>query len=102
MAKEANKTIEGHTSEKRKSPHVLTLQADVNSLYGKALLELGRVEESIVRHKEEIKAAKKSGIDEIKIRAMDNLAVSFFSIYDFFKPKQVFLTEKFVFRNDFR
>ena len=34
LAVEANKTIEGHTSEKRKSPHVLTLQADVNSLYG--------------------------------------------------------------------
>ena len=85
MAKEANKTIEGHTSEKRKSPHVLTLQADVNSLYGKALLELGRVEESIVRHKEEIKAAKKSGIDELKIRAMDNLAVSFARFMSFQK-----------------
>ena len=32
-AVEANKTIEMHP-DKRKSPHVLTLQADVNQLYG--------------------------------------------------------------------
>ena len=36
---------------------------------------MGRVEESIMKHKAEIQIAKKSGIDEIKIRAMDNLAV---------------------------
>ena len=41
----------------------------------KTLLEMGRVEESIMKHKAEIQIAKKSGIDEIKIRAMDNLAV---------------------------
>ena len=32
-AKSASKTIETHP-DKRKSPHVLTLQADVNQLYG--------------------------------------------------------------------
>ena len=47
--------------------------------FSKALLEMGRVEESIVRHKLEVGAAKRSGIDELKIRAMDNLAVSFSS-----------------------
>ena len=44
----------------------------------KTLLEMGRVEESIMKHKAEIQIAKKSGIDEIKIRAMDNLAVRLF------------------------
>ena len=44
----------------------------------KTLLEMGRVEESIMKHKAEIQIAKKSGIDEIKIRAMDNLAVRIF------------------------
>ena len=39
---------------------------------------MGRVEESIMKHKAEIQIAKKSGIDEIKIRAMDNLAVRIF------------------------
>ena len=39
---------------------------------------MGRVEESIMKHKAEIQIAKKSGIDEIKIRAMDNLAVRLF------------------------
>ena len=46
----------------------------------KTLLEMGRVEESIMKHKAEIQIAKKSGIDEIKIRAMDNLAVRLFLI----------------------
>ena len=46
----------------------------------KTLLEMGRVEESIMKHKAEIQIAKKSGIDEIKIRAMDNLAVRSFFI----------------------
>ena len=36
-AVEANKTIELHP-DKRKSPHVLTLQADVNQLYGCVLI----------------------------------------------------------------
>lgn len=90
LAVEANKTIEGHTSEKRKSPHVLTLQADVNSLYGKALLELGRVEESIVRHKLEIGAAKRSGIDELKIRAMDNLAEAYVKNGDYEKAIKIY------------
>ena len=46
--------------------------------FSKTLLEMGRVEESIMKHKAEIQIAKKSGIDEIKIRAMDNLAVRLF------------------------
>ena len=50
--------------------------------FSKALLEMGRVEESIVRHKLEVGAAKRSGIDELKIRAMDNLAVSFPTFWD--------------------
>ena len=45
-------------------------------MFSKALLEMGRIEEAILRHKAEIQIAKRSGIDEIKIRAMDNLAVS--------------------------
>jgi len=90
LAVEANKTIEGHTVEKRKSPHVLTLQADVDSLYGKALLELGRIEESILKHKAEVKVARKSGIDELKIRAMDNLAEAYVKNGDYEKSIRIY------------
>jgi pentatricopeptide repeat protein len=91
-AADANKTIDGQsTNEKRKSPHVLTLQADANSLYGKALLELGRIEEAIVRHKTEIQVAKRSGIDEIKIRAMDNLAEAYVKNGDYEKAIRIYV-----------
>lgn len=86
----ANKTIEGHTAEKRKSPHVLTLQADTHSLSGKALLEMGRIEEAILRHKAEIQIAKRSGIDEIKIRAMDNLADAYVKNGDYEKAIRIY------------
>jgi len=75
-AKSASKTIETHP-DKRKSPHVLTLQADVNQLYGKALLEMGNIDEAIQRHKIEVRVGKQSGISELKIRAMDNLAEAY-------------------------
>ena len=41
----------------------------------KALLELGRIDEAIQRHKIEVRVGKQSGISELKIRGMDNLAV---------------------------
>ena len=42
----------------------------------KALLEMGKLEEAIQRHKVEVRVSKQSGLTELKIRAMDNLAVS--------------------------
>ena len=42
----------------------------------KALLEMGKIDEAIQRHKIEVRVGKQSGISELKIRAMDNLAVS--------------------------
>merc|ERR1711953_294301 len=86
-ANDANKAIDGHT---KKTAHILTLQADSNSLHGKTLLEMGRVEESIMKHKAEIQIAKKSGIDEIKIRAMDNLAEAYVKNADYEKAIKIY------------
>jgi len=86
-ANDANKAIDGHT---KKTAHILTLQADSNSLHGKTLLEMERVEESIMKHKAEIQIAKKSGIDEIKIRAMDNLAEAYVKNVDYEKAIKIY------------
>jgi len=88
-AVEANKTIEMHP-DKRKSPHVLTLQADVNQLYGKALLEMGKLEEAIQRHKVEVRVSKQSGLTELKIRAMDNLAEAYVKNGQFDKALKIY------------
>lgn len=85
----AGKTIETHP-DKRKSPHVLTLQADINQLYGKALLELGRIDESIQRHKIEVRVGKQSGISELKIRGMDNLAEAYVKNQNFDKAMRIY------------
>ena len=37
---------------------------------------MGKLEEAIQRHKVEVRVSKQSGLTELKIRAMDNLAVS--------------------------
>ena len=70
-----NTNVETHP-DVNKGPMMCALQADINSVYGQALLALGKNEESITRHKKELAAAKKSGITDLKVRAMDNLAVS--------------------------
>ena len=55
---------------------ILALEADINSLYGKSHLGLGQIEEAITRHRLEFQVAKRTGNEDIKFRAMDNLAVS--------------------------
>ena len=55
---------------------ILALEADINSLYGKSHLGLGQMEEAITRHRLEFQVAKRTGNEDIKFRAMDNLAVS--------------------------
>jgi hypothetical protein len=75
-----NTNVETHP-DVNKGPMMCALQADINSVYGQALLALGKNEESITRHKKELAAAKKSGITDLKVRAMDNLAVSKFDLF---------------------
>ena len=55
---------------------ILALEADINSLYGKSHLGLGQMDEAITRHRLEFQVAKRTGNEDIKYRAMDNLAVS--------------------------
>ena len=55
---------------------ILALEADINSLYGKSLLGLRQMDEAITRHRLEFQVAKRTGNQDIKYRAMDNLAVS--------------------------
>jgi len=71
-----NTNVETHP-DVNKGPMMCALQADINSVYGQALLALGKNEESITRHKKELAAAKKSGITDLKVRAMDNLAEAY-------------------------
>ena len=52
------------------------MEADINSLYGKSHLGLGQMDEAITRHRLEFQVAKRTGNEDIKYRAMDNLAVS--------------------------
>ena len=56
----------------------------------KALLELGRIEEAIQRHKIEVRVGKQSGISELKIRAMDNLAEAYVKNQNFDKAIRIY------------
>ena len=55
---------------------ILALEADINSLYGKSHLGLSQTDDAIARHKLEFHVAKQTGNNDLKYRAMDNLAVS--------------------------
>ena len=72
----SNRSKYFQSDHKRKSLSILALEADINSLYGKSNLELGQTEEAITRHRLEFQVAKRTGNQDIKYRAMDNLAVS--------------------------
>ena len=72
----SNRPKSFQSDHKRKSLSILALEADINSLYGKSHLGLGQMDEAITRHRLEFQVAKRTGNEDIKYRAMDNLAVS--------------------------